>query len=202
MIVKVNKLVSVSGSGPFIFGGDSAFLMDWPKKPDGQDLLLLFTIDCKSAQQYLNRSDLPSKGFLHVFSTYDSDEYFIDSITVDEVQQNKGIASYAYVVHTEATHSIKSPRSSIPHRFASFEECIIDDDELSVSSLFALVAPEGALIPEALSDNYNFLCQVYSSDFPAPFQDALYMTDGVGYLLINKHVGNGKSDGCFFVQVA
>ena len=79
---------------------------------------------------------------------------------------------------------------------------MIDDDELSVSSLFALVAPAGALISEALSDNYNFLCQVYSSDFPAPFQDVLYMTDGVGYLLINKHVGNGNSDGCFFVQVA
>jgi len=139
---------------------------------------------------------------LHVLSTYDSDEYFIDSITVDEVQQNKSMPSYTYVVHTDGAHSIKSPRPSIPPRFARFEECIIDDDELSVSSLFALVAPAGSRIPEKLSSNYNFLCQVCSSDFPAPFQDALYMTDGVGYLLINKHNGNSMSDGCFFVQVA
>lgn len=200
--MKVNKLVPASGSGPFIFGGDSAFLMDWPKNPEGQDLVLLFTIDCKAAKQLLKRPDLPSEGYLHVFSTYDPDEYFIDSITVDEVQQNKGIASYTYVVHTNATHSIKSPRPSIPLRFARFEECVIDDGELSVASLFALAAPAGARIPAVLADSYNFLCQVYSSDFPPPFQDALYMTDGVGYLLINKHFGNGKSDGCFFVQVA
>ena len=200
--MKVYKLVEASGDGPFVFGGESAYLAAWPKNPDGQDLILLFTINCKIARQRLKRSDLPSEGFLHVFSTYDPDEYFIDSITADEVQQTKGVASYTYVVHANGGKSVKSPRPSIPLRFADFEECSIDDDELSVASLLALDAPAGALIPTELSENYDFLCQVYSSDFPAPYQDALYMTDGVGYLLVNKYIGNDKSDGCFFVQVA
>jgi len=28
------------------------------------------------------------------------------------------------------------------------------------------------------------------------------MTDAVGYLLVNKQMGNDVADGCFFVQVA
>lgn len=201
--MRIHKIVRASGEElPFIFGGDSAHVSQWPKNPDGQDLLLLFTVDCNVASKRLNRPDLPAGGFLHVFSTYDSDEYFIDSITVDEVQQQKGVASYTYVVHTDDVKPIKSPRASIPLQFADFEESTIGDDELSVLSLMADEAPVGALMPVELSVDYNFLCQIYSSDFPAPFEDALYMTDGVGYLLINKNIGSGKSDGCFFVQVA
>ncbi|KIY37573.1 hypothetical protein TZ03_27165 [Pseudomonas sp. 10-1B] len=200
--MQVYKLVEASGGGPFIFGGDSAYLAAWPKNPDSQELMLLFTINCKIAKQRLKRSDLPSDGFLHVFSTYEPEGYFVDSITVDEVQQAKGMDSYTYVVHANGAKSVKSSGPSIPLRFADFEECSIDNDELSVASLLALDAPAGALIPMELSENYNFLCQVYSSDFPAPYQDALYMTDGVGYLLINKNIGDDKSDGCFFVQVA
>jgi len=201
--MKVLKIVPASGEGlPFVFGGDTAYLSAWPKNPEGRDLLLLLTIDCKVVKQRLGRTDLPSNGFLHVFSTYDADEYFIDSITVDEVQQQKGVASYTYVVHTEDTKSIRSPRPPIPLRAANFEEGLIGDDELTILSLMANDAPAGALIPAELAANYNFLCQVYSSDFPAPFQDALYMTDGVGYLLVNKNIRDDKSDGCFYVQVA
>ncbi|CAM3321174.1 DUF1963 domain-containing protein [Pseudomonas plecoglossicida] len=201
--MRIHKIIPASdGKLPFMFGGDSAHVSEWPKNPEGQDLLLLFTIDCKVARQRLNRTDLPAGGFLHVFSTYDSNEYFIDSITVDEVQLQKGMASYTYVVHADDVEPIKSPRPSIPLQLADFEETTIDDDELSVLSLIADEAPAGALIPVQLSVDYNFLCQIYSSDFPAPFEDALYMTDGVGYLLINKQIGGGKSDGCFFVQVA
>ncbi|EKT4525022.1 DUF1963 domain-containing protein [Pseudomonas putida] len=199
--MKAYKLIVVSGGGPFVFGGDSAYLSAWPKNPEGQDLLLLFTINCKAAKQRLRRTDLPSEGYLHVFSTYSPDEYFIDSITADEVRQDKGVASYTYVVHADGVHSVKSPRPSMPLQFADFEECSIGDDELSVCSLLASDAPAGALIPVELSKNYNFLCQIYSSDFPVPYQDALYMTDAVGYLLISKNIGDGKSDGCFFVQV-
>ncbi|CAI3803442.1 hypothetical protein GLGCALEP_03366 [Pseudomonas sp. MM221] len=200
--MKAHKIVATASEGPFVFGGDSARLAQWPQNAEGQDLLLLFTIDCNVARCRLKRTDLPLSGFLHVFSTYDPDEYFIDLITVDEVQQSKGVASYTYVVHSESEQVVKSPRSSIPLRFADFEECYIDDGELSVSSLSAINPPLGALIPDEISESFNFLCQVYSSDFPAPYQDALYMTDGVGYLMINRTLGDYKSDGCFFVQVA
>ncbi|MFV3383180.1 DUF1963 domain-containing protein [Pseudomonas sp. NY15354] len=201
--MKVQKIVSASGDElPFYFGGDSAHITNWPKNPDGQDLLLLFSINCKAAKQRLGRTDLPEDGVIHVFSTYDQDDYFLDSITVDELQLQRGAASYTYVVHSEGVDSIKSPRPSIPLQTADFEEVSIDEGELIVSSLMSLTAPAGALIPRDLAANYNFLCQVYSSDFPSPFQDVLYMSDGVGYLLISKKFGGEDVDGCFFVQVA
>jgi len=78
-----------SANSPFYFGGDSAYVSVWPKNPDGQDLLLLFTINCKAARKQLDRSDLPDSGFIHVFSTYDKEDYFLDFLTFDGVEQKK-----------------------------------------------------------------------------------------------------------------
>jgi len=191
-----------SANSPFYFGGDSAYVSVWPKNPDGQDLLLLFTINCKAARKQLDRSDLPDSGFIHVFSTYDKEDYFLDFLTFDEVEQKKGIASYTYVVHVGQIGAIRSPGLSIPLQYAKFEPSTVKDDEISVASLVSSGAPCGAVIPKVLESNFSFFCQIYSSDFPAPFQDALYMTDAVGYLLVNKQMGNDVADGCFFVQVA
>lgn len=200
--MKVYKIVPASGEGlPFIFGGDSAYVSVWPKNPDGQDLLLLFTIDCEVATRRLNRSDLPSDGFLHVFSTYDPDGYFLDLITADEVRLNRGEASYTYVACSDSKELIKSPRPAIPLQYADFEEASIGEEELTVSSLVSLSEPMGAIIPPALLKDFNFLGQVYSSDFPSPFEDVLYMSDGVGYLLVSKQSSAESVDGCFFVQV-
>lgn len=58
------------------------------------------------------------------------------------------------------------------------------------------------MVPKNIERHYNFLCQIYSSDFPSPYENAFYLTGGVGYLLINKNLGDEKADGCFFVQVA
>jgi len=191
-----------SANSPFYFGGESAYVSVWPKNPDGQDLLLLFTINCKAARKQLDRSDLPDSGFIHVFSTYDKEDYFLDFLTFDEVEQKKGIASYTYVVHVDQIGAIRSPGLSIPLQYAKFEPSTVKDDEISVASLVSSGAPCGAVIPKVLESNFSFFCQIYSSDFPAPFQDALYMTDAVGYLLVNKQMGNDVADGCFFVQVA
>ncbi|QPN47868.1 DUF1963 domain-containing protein [Priestia aryabhattai] len=197
----IYKIVKSSySSSPFYFGGDSAYIAAWPKNPDGQDLLLLFTINCEMARQQLNRTDLPEAGFLHVFSTYDKDDYFLDSLTFDEIEQKKGVASYTCVIHTEQMVAVKSTGLSIPLQYANFEASVIQDEELSVASLVSTEVPAGAVIPKALESSFNFFCQVYSSDFPVPFQDALYMTDAVGYLFINKQLGDNVADGCFFVQ--
>lgn len=199
--MNVHKIVKNSNSSsPFYFGGDSAYIVAWPKNPEGQDLLLLFTINCEMARQQLNRTDLPEAGFIHVFSTYDKDDYFLDSLTFDEIEHKKGVASYTCVIHTEQMVAVKSTGLSIPLQYASFEVSVIQDEELSVASLVSTEVPAGAVIPKTLEPNFNFFCQIYSSDFPAPFQDALYMTDAVGYLFINKQLGNDVSDGCFFVQ--
>jgi len=199
--MNVHKIVKNSNSSsPFYFGGDSAYIVTWPKNPEGNDLLLLFTINCKVARQQLDRMDLPEAGFIHVFSTYDKNDYFLDSLTFDEVQQKKGVASYTYVVHSEQRVAVKSTGLSIPLQYANFEASVIKDTEFSVASLVAADVPVGAVIPKAFESSFNFFCQIYSSDFPVPFQDALYMTGAVGYLFINKQLGNDVADGCFFVQ--
>jgi len=114
----------------------------------------------------------------------------------------KGIASYTYVVHADQVATTKSLGMPIPLQHANFEVSSVREDEISVASLVSSGAPCGAVIPKVLESNFSFFCQIYSSDFPAPFQDALYMTDAVGYLLVNKQMGNDVADGCFFVQVA
>lgn len=199
--MRVRKIISASGEGlPFSFGGDRAYVTVWPKNPDGEDLLLLFTIDCKAANQRLNRADLPSHGYLHVFSTYDQDEYFLDSITVDEVQGKKGYPSYTYVVHSTAKVPIQSPRRPIPLVHADFDEVSIADGKMSTMSMVFESQPAGERVFSKLPDSFNFFCQVYSADFPEPFKDALYLSDAIGYLLINTQMGGEEADGVFFAQ--
>ncbi|MNJ44094.1 hypothetical protein D3C77_391300 [compost metagenome] len=201
--MKVYKITPAASDGlPFYFGGDCAYVSVWPKNPEGEDLLLLFTINCKAARLRLNRMDLPEDGVIHVFSSYDKDGYFLDSLTFDEVQKQKGVAAYTCVVHSKQEELMKSPVEAIPLQFADFMEDSLEESEVCVSSLVSTVAPLGAMIPQDLTSEYEFFCQVYSSDFPAPFQDVLYLTDAVGYLLISKEFGGEKADGCFFVQVA
>ncbi|MNJ44928.1 DUF1963 domain-containing protein [Pseudomonas alkylphenolica] len=201
--MRAHKIIPVVSDGsPFYFGGDSAYVSVWPKNPEGEDLLLLFTINCKAARLRLNRTDLPEDGVIHVFSTYDKDGYFLDLLTFDEVQQQKNVAAYTCVVHSKQKELIDSPVEAIPLQFADFKEVSFEESEICVSSLVSTVAPLGAMIPQELASGYEFFCQVYSSDFPAPFQDALYLTDAVGYLLVSKEFGGEKADGCFFVQVA
>ncbi|MFJ4068641.1 DUF1963 domain-containing protein [Pseudomonas sp. NPDC089996] len=201
--MRVRRIISALGERPpFSFGGDRAYVSVWPKNPDGQDLLLLFTIDCEAARRRLNRADFPSHGYLHVFSTYDRDDYFLDLITVEEVQLSKGCLSYTYVVHSDAEMSIQSPRPSIPLEHADFDEISLADSGLSTSSMVFESIPEGARVFSTLSDGFSFFCQVYSADFPEPFKDALYLKDAMGFLLINKKMDCQKADGCFFVQVA
>lgn len=200
--MKVFKIVPTSERGAFTFGGDKAYIESWPKNPEGKDLTLMFSFDCKAVRDTMQRSDLPPEGFLHVFSTYDPEEYFLDLITYDQVNQQKDVPSYTLVVHSNTGRTCHSPRASIPLQYADLVEGTIGDEEISVASLFADDAPVGAMIPRTLEDHYSFLCQIYASDFPSPYQDALYLTDGVGYLFVNKNLGNERADGCFFVQVA
>lgn len=200
--MKVFKIVNTPTRGGIIFGGDEAYVDSWPRNPEGQDLTLMFTLECTVLKEKLQRNDLPSHGVLHVFSTYDPEEYFLDLITYDQVSQKKDSPSYTFAVHSNSQKICKSPCASIPLQYADLVEETIGDEEISVASLFADYAPRGAMVPENIECHYNFLCQIYSSDFPSPYENAFYLTGGVGYLLINKNLGDEKADGCFFVQVA
>lgn len=63
------------------FGGNTAKVDRWPQNPDGDDLTLLFSINCAALQKENAREALPSEGVIHVFSTYSKQDYFLDYIT-------------------------------------------------------------------------------------------------------------------------
>lgn len=52
--------------------------------------------------------------------------------------------------------------------------------------MFSDSAPHGMIVPETLTVEYEFICQLYSSDFSEPFKDIFYLTDAVGYLFLKK----------------
>ncbi|GAA0892868.1 DUF1963 domain-containing protein [Fulvivirga kasyanovii] len=186
------------------FGGDEAKVAEWPKNPDGDYLTLLFSIDCRAIQSKIKRSDIPDSGFIHVFSTYSRQEYFLDYITysgnADELKLISG--GYTFVIHSDAEQSIKSPIESMPRLNMTLIDYEIGESEFSMASLVSEIPPNGVLAAEALSEEYNFFCQIYSSDFPHPFQDALYLTDALGFLFIRKARHEGERLGLFFVQTA
>ena len=59
--------------------------------------------------------------------------------------------------------------------------------------------PNGVKLPLDLLEEYEFVMQLYSSDFPEPFKDIFYLTDAVGCLLLKK---DGSGNGLFFVHTA
>lgn len=185
-------------------GGDEARLSEWPKNPDGNYLTLLFTIDCQSFQKETNRVDIPAVGFIHVFSTYDRQDYFLDVITYsgDPEELRLVESGYTLVVYSVDEQSIKSPLECMPRLNMELIDYEIGEDEFSLASLVSEVTPNGVLSAKALSEDYTFFCQIYSSDFPEPFQDALYLTDALGFLFIRKVQDESNLFGLFFVQAA
>lgn len=53
-----------------------------------------------------------------------------------------------------------------------------------------------------LLDDYDFVCQLYSSDIPARGGGALYLSDAIGYVFLKKEITDCNDAGFFFVQVA
>ncbi|WP_373233283.1 DUF1963 domain-containing protein [Cohnella sp.] len=175
-----------SVSNPAIyFGGDTAKVERWPQNPDGDDLTLLFSIDCAALQKETAREDLPSEGIIHVFSTYSKQDYFLDYITYsgDPAEYELITSGYTSVTYSEINmKEIRSPAASMPKLNMELVDYAITEEEFSTASFISLSVPNGILAADQISGDYNFFCQVYSSDFPEPYQDALYLTDAIGCL--------------------
>ncbi|WP_025026058.1 DUF1963 domain-containing protein [Caldalkalibacillus mannanilyticus] len=186
------------------FGGNTAKVDRWPQNPDGDYLTLLFSINCTAFQKEISR-DFPSDGVIHVFSTYSRQNYFLDYITYSGTPAEfKLITSgYTTVIHSEInTKEIKSPVASMPRLNMELVDDEITETEFSTASFISQSVPNGIVAADKLSAEYNFFCQVYSSDFPEPYQDALYLTDAIGYLFLRKGKSAGEAPGIFFVQTA
>lgn len=192
-----------SAAHPVIhFGGDIAHVNEWPVNPAGDFLLLLLTIDCRALQAALPRPELPDCGYLQVFSTYKRDDYFLDDIcccgTAEELERLR--SGYTRVVYSLGETPMRSPVASMPRLNMQLQDYRFGDDEFCVASLLADKAPRGVRAAALLEADHVFFCQIYSADFPAPFEDALYLSDAVGCLFLRRDPVSSPVDGLFLVH--
>ncbi|SEI47138.1 DUF1963 domain-containing protein [Pseudomonas sp. NFR16] len=189
---------SLNASG-IVFGGNAAQVHQWPLNPDGEPLILIATVDCAALRREIALDSIPAGGVLSIFSTYSKEDYFLDNITYSgDLSELEALqAGYTSVVFDMGTSTTGSPVKSIPSDSKELRTREISEDEFPVFSMCSQNTPKGLLIPESLKNNYEFIMQIYSSDFAEPFQDVFYLTDAVGYLFLNR---DGSGDGLFFVQ--
>ncbi|MBS9443674.1 DUF1963 domain-containing protein [Photorhabdus heterorhabditis] len=186
----------------FILGGKRGYVSQWPVNPDGEKLLHLFSIDCEKLSSRISQGVLPTSGYLSVFSTYSDDDYFLDNITYfgDEQELKLIQSGFTFVSYSLTNDSLENNDKFIPERSVNFLDMEMGDDEYPMISLFSNNVPNGLDDIGDIGNSYHFVCQIYSADFPKPFQDALGLSDAIGYLFI-KSTENGI-EGIFFVQTA
>lgn len=192
-----------------VVGGNQAFVDRWPQNPEGEDLVLLFSIDCRRLKEFSGLQNIPEEGFISVFSTYNPPEYFLDNIcyTGDDLEYRLITSGYTFVSYQKDARLCDCPVASfIPKTPVGLERKQIEKGAFPTFSFFSDDVPNGLLGVHGLYEDYDFVCQLYSSDFPAPYKDIFYLTDAIGYLFIRKNV-TVKTDeemlpGLFFVQTA
>ncbi|WP_122456262.1 DUF1963 domain-containing protein [Pseudomonas viridiflava] len=184
-------------------GGNSAKVLAWPVNPDGEELVLVATVDCKNLAASVNYGCVPESGFIYVFSTYGKTDYFLENITYsgDPSELESILGGYTAVVFSSAESSIEKRGTveSIPRVGTRLESKEVPKDEFPVFSMLSDKIPNGINLPSDIMAEYDFFMQLYSSDFPEPFQDIFYLTDAVGCLLLKK---DGTGEGLFFIHTA
>lgn len=189
-------------------GGEVAYVTNWPLNSEGQPLLHLFSIDCNTLlQQHPILSSLPPDKYISVFSTYSASDYFLDQVTYagDELEWKENIlAGSTYVSVTSEPLTSVCPIQSIPLRGVGLTEMEIEEQDFPAFSFFSSMLPNSVNGITHLLENYQFVCQIYSADFPDPYQDIMGLSDANGYLLLRTGPASAQTplDGIFFVQTA
>lgn len=197
-IVSDNKNVD---SG-LIIGGNKAYVSKWPINPKGKELLHLFSIDCEKVTPQIADGILPKTGYLSIFSTYDSNDYFLDEITYFGDENELGLikSGFTFVSYSLTGSLSKTNEDFIPETKIDLLNTKINSEDYPMISFFSKDIPNGLTGVDEILKNYHFVCQVYSADCPLPFKDVLGLSDAIGYLFI-KNEGN-NIEGLFFVQTA
>ncbi|MDC9591684.1 DUF1963 domain-containing protein [Xenorhabdus sp. XENO-10] len=175
---------TMNDNSGFILGGNKGYVSQWPVNPDGEKLLNLFSIDYEKLSSRIPERILPTSGYLSVFSTYSDNEYFLDSITYfgDEQELNLIKSGFTFVSYSLTNDTLENNDKFIPERSVIFLDMEIEDDDYPMLSFFSKKIPYGLDDIGDIRNDYHFVCQIYSADFPAPLQDALGLSDAIGYL--------------------
>lgn len=132
-------------------------------------------------------------------STYSETDYFLENVSYSgsESEFSAIINGYTRVMLQDSTIPIESPARSIPMRFLKLQDRSVTQDEYPVFSMVSSIVPKGIYLHPELQENYQFVLQFYSSDFPERYEGIFYLTDSVGCLLLKK---DRSGDGFFFVH--
>lgn len=181
--------------------GGKSFLppdVEWPTDPNGEKMVFIFNIPTNFLNSTL-QFNYPKDQVISVFTTYNREDYFLDSIVyngdIEELQNIKN--GYTKVI----LHSVASPRNDADF-LISAREIVIDKEmnefDDNYGSLFG--ANPVFLQEEKLElASYQFCMQIYGGDFPEEFQDIFYLDDAIGYLFLSKEE-KANDVGVFFVQ--
>jgi hypothetical protein len=178
-------------------------LSAWPSAPSGNPLSLVASLPT----EFLNENAalaLPKNHFISVFSYYDADEYFLDSLTyhgsAEELEWiKKGFTRV--LIHEPAEEVFGTV--TIPAMTLNLES--MELGALTTYTGSKIGGEPGLLQAEPLAlCSEKFALQLYGGCFPASHKDIFGLSDAVGYLFIKSDASDiaDKSDmGTFFVQV-
>lgn len=192
-----SDLLAARIGGPAMIGG----IQGWPLSPTGEELTLLMSLPAMFLKQYTN-VNLPQDMIVSVFSYYSTKNYFLDTITyhgclgeeLDVVKQYTRV-----MIHQQGEEVYGGVE--VPQRNMSVEEIAEDEQGYNGSKIDG--NPEYLQAEEMDFTDCNFILQVYGGDFPEPFRDIFYLSDGVGYLFLPVDIESSKVNqaGLFFAQV-
>ena len=181
-------------------GGKSLLPNDikWPRNPNKEKLTFILNIPA----DFLNfrfSFDFLSGMVISVFTTYNTKDYFLDSIVYHgDMEELKNIKNdFTKVI----LHSVGSPRNDSDYLIPARKIVIGEGrDELEDSEGSFIGTDPVFLQNEILElDAYQFCMQICGSDFPEEFEDIFYLNDSIGYLYLNRE-GNLNDVGLFFTQ--
>lgn len=188
---KIKFRASPTDHGACRIGGCALIggITEWPTHPNSQEpLTLVASLEAST----LFNSPVTFK-YVSIFSYYSSENYFLDEICYHgSPEELKDILDGTSRVMLHAEGLPISEGHAIPEM-----EMHIEDND---SGLFhgSGVGDAPCLLQHEPLDlaEFEFKLQLYSSDFPKPFNDIFGISDAIGYLYINKKAGTGL----FFVQ--
>jgi len=181
--------------------GGMSFLpegMEWPVNPNGEKLVLILSIPTNFLNGKLGY-DYPKDKMISVFTTYNSDDYFLDSIVYhgsgDELNNIKN--GFTKVI----LHDVGASRNDSDYLIPARKLIVGEESDFTDGCEATFLGGEPAFLQnENLEvDAYQFCLQIYGGDFPEEFQDIFYLSDAIGYLFLNREY-DANDIGLFFAQ--
>lgn len=171
--------------GNALIGG----IIEWPTLSENEEPLTLVA-SIEACSIFNNQ---PPFKYISIFSYYSADDYFLDRVCYhgdpDELRDILG-GTTKVVLHDEGLPINKG--YNIPAM-----KMDVDTNDSGLFQGSGVGATPSMLQNEHLNlSDFEFKMQIYSSDFPKPFDDIFGLSDAIGYLYIK----NDLSSGLFFVQ--